>query len=914
MEGRFNDPRPQFHDANGNPLAGGKLYFYQAGTSTPKDTYSDRDFETANPNPAVLNAAGRPSADIWLDSVYKVKLTDADDAEIWTADYVSSLSDLNGAFITAEQFGAVGDGETDDAAAILELLQTASANKATAVLRSGKTYRLASLCWLRDYDNWTLIAHGATILIPDIEGPSGFNRAFKIVDCDNWRILGGKWISQRGTDKTTLTNCMSIENSSDVELAGCHFEGATAYGLVVAQDTEYRQAFDFAAGSLTTSVTVTSFTIADYSDHMVLGLRENTQTFTDANVSAANDTITITNHGGISGQVVYISQGSGATLPGGLSDGRYYYVTRVDADTVKLSENVTDYNAGTFVDITSAGSGTNDFLLRRRTLTAGTDYTVSGQDITLTPGYQNKRLFVDVAKACNDWHVHNCTFKDCQIYGYTHFPKKKSINYRAETLYAENCGTADDAFPAFKIGQACENGQIRGLMTYGGKNGVTIANWYSLDIRNIQCINFERSGISIPIGDHGGYDPEEPSSGDESSIFNTASHRLLEVSDVQLIWTPDFADGQTSEYACRINGTKDNAGQVFLRDFTSRGVARTVGVTPQMPIPGVSLERFKSVDPSLRHIDVNNSAGALPAGLKIIEPYFWTSDLTAPSIAPSVTSPGLYWKGGLLRGVGQGANAIICASGGDGSVFDGITFEDCCPTSAGTVAAVQTQDSDTSAIYTIRELIVRGASSKLSHLSRATAGALINDEGGHTARIPSIFSTASLATVANVRPWHLPNAGEGWFSGTAAPTTETWRQGDTVWNREPAAGEPAGWICISSGTPGTWAPFGTVVASTSVSLTADDQVVTVGFNRWIRLSSNTATAADRTFVLTQGQYAGQELVLEWTDTNAGELADDGAVDGGGNVRLSATWTPTQYDILRLIWNGTDWIETTRSAN
>lgn len=99
------------------------------------------------------------------------------------------------------------------------------------------------------------------------------------------------------------------------------------------------------------------------------------------------------------------------------------------------------------------------------------------------------------------------------------------------------------------------------------------------------------------------------------------------------------------------------------------------------------------------------------------------------------------------------------------------------------------------------------------------------------------------------------------------------------------------------------------------TLTADNQVVTVGSSSYIPLSSDNATAANRTMVLGQGAYAGQILVLEWTHaTNQGELADDGSVSGGGNVRLSATWSPGQYDTLTLIWNGTDWLELCRSNN
>jgi len=40
--------------------------------------------------------------------------------------------------------------------------------------------------------------------------------------------------------------------------------------------------------------------------------------------------------------------------------------------------------------------------------------------------------------------------------------------------------------------------------------------------------------------------------------------------------------------------------------------------------------------------------------------------------------------------------------------------------------------------------------------------------------------------------------------GTAAPATGTWTQGDITWNTAVAVGQPQGWRCTVSGTPGTW--------------------------------------------------------------------------------------------------------------
>ena len=43
-----------------------------------------------------------------------------------------------------------------------------------------------------------------------------------------------------------------------------------------------------------------------------------------------------------------------------------------------------------------------------------------------------------------------------------------------------------------------------------------------------------------------------------------------------------------------------------------------------------------------------------------------------------------------------------------------------------------------------------------------------------------------------------------------APTTGTWNKGEKVWNKDVGAGKYIGWVCISSGTPGTWKGFGLI--------------------------------------------------------------------------------------------------------
>lgn len=57
----------QFFDNNGVPLAGGLIYTYAAGTTTPQATYTTSAGTIAHANPIVLDSAGRvPGGQIWL--------------------------------------------------------------------------------------------------------------------------------------------------------------------------------------------------------------------------------------------------------------------------------------------------------------------------------------------------------------------------------------------------------------------------------------------------------------------------------------------------------------------------------------------------------------------------------------------------------------------------------------------------------------------------------------------------------------------------------------------------------------------------------------------------------------------------------------------------------------------------------
>jgi hypothetical protein len=85
----------QFFDNNGQPLSGGKIYTYVAGTTTPLATYTSAAAGTPHSNPIILDSAGRvPGGEIWLTDglVYKFVIETSTGALIGTYDNITGVN------------------------------------------------------------------------------------------------------------------------------------------------------------------------------------------------------------------------------------------------------------------------------------------------------------------------------------------------------------------------------------------------------------------------------------------------------------------------------------------------------------------------------------------------------------------------------------------------------------------------------------------------------------------------------------------------------------------------------------------------------------------------------------------------------------------------------------------------------
>ncbi len=93
-------------DGNGNVRANAKLYFYQTGTTTPQNTYTDAALSAVNANPVVADSNGLFPA-IYLGDpptfvAYKAILKTSADVTVWTADPIAGAP-LTNSTISATQ-------------------------------------------------------------------------------------------------------------------------------------------------------------------------------------------------------------------------------------------------------------------------------------------------------------------------------------------------------------------------------------------------------------------------------------------------------------------------------------------------------------------------------------------------------------------------------------------------------------------------------------------------------------------------------------------------------------------------------------------------------------------------------------------------------------------------------------------
>lgn len=118
----------QFFDNSGDPLAGGKVYTYEPGTTTNMATYQDAALVTPHANPIVLDAYGRPPSNaVWLSGETKFVVKTSADVTLFTLDNINPDLTTTGQFTVASK--------SDD-----YIIVAADSSKLLVMTAAGKTF------------------------------------------------------------------------------------------------------------------------------------------------------------------------------------------------------------------------------------------------------------------------------------------------------------------------------------------------------------------------------------------------------------------------------------------------------------------------------------------------------------------------------------------------------------------------------------------------------------------------------------------------------------------------------------------------------------------------------------------------------------------------------------------------------
>lgn len=193
----------QFFSNTGVPLAGGLIYTYIAGTTTPQATYTNSTGIIPHSNPIVLDSSGRVN-EIWLTSgvTYKFIIRDSAGNLIGTYDNIVGVNDSTSSnaallafeallagptgsslvgfkqptssvtitvqdklrqFVNISDFGATGDGVTDDTTPMTNFFNSAISNPGVPHLLNKATYCISSVMPTINVSNVVIQGEGSDI-------------------------------------------------------------------------------------------------------------------------------------------------------------------------------------------------------------------------------------------------------------------------------------------------------------------------------------------------------------------------------------------------------------------------------------------------------------------------------------------------------------------------------------------------------------------------------------------------------------------------------------------------------------------------------------------------------------------------------------------------------------------------------
>jgi hypothetical protein len=509
--------------------------------------------------------------------VYRAELADTENPALGdaligmrntgTGAIARTVHDKLNEYLSVTDFGAVGDGTTDDRDGIQAAIDAAIEGPITTVyfppgdyvVKSGTgASRTRTSLLAQSAVGLSLMGDGnATITIKTgVSGNQPNNRPIIFRDCTDLRVSGLTILDRR---TTRAGSALCFENSSQVTADDNIIDGFGSYGIVVSEDTS---TYSYQASTISFSGHRISDTAAGLSGIVVTdrvfvyntvnnnGFVNVTGISGDGSYFDVSETL-VTEAAGASGEVLIDNSISfdGSTLF--IINGSFAYLD--EGDRIAITGSTSNNGTYTISDINPDGLS----------LTVAETFITeaAGADITVT-GVGKPLLNVWSATACDDVTIRGNRISNCGRIGVEIFPKELSRNLIISDNTITDCGTVITSGCGLKPGQAYVNSLVSNNNIIGCQMGINIGLYHTQTIRGNNIINCHKYGIAISNVTH----PKYPEAPHDSLIID--GNLIAFTSDGNTEGHPLFQTVYTNSSAININGNIANLGPVEIKNNT----------------------------------------------------------------------------------------------------------------------------------------------------------------------------------------------------------------------------------------------------------------------------------------------------------------------------------------------------------
>lgn len=206
-------PHYQALDANGDPLSGAKLYFYQVGTTTSITTYQDVELTSPHADPVVADASGRFAPIYTNVTPFKTKLDTSADVTVQTVQTVYGITG---------NFSVIGSDVVSDASLALGPNGDYFDVTGTTTITSIDARAVGGVVRLHFDGILTLTHHATNLILPggaNITTAAGDEFTFVEYASGDWRCTGyalasGTAVTSSGGDLLSTNNLSDVANAA----------------------------------------------------------------------------------------------------------------------------------------------------------------------------------------------------------------------------------------------------------------------------------------------------------------------------------------------------------------------------------------------------------------------------------------------------------------------------------------------------------------------------------------------------------------------------------------------------------------------------------------------------------------------------------------------------------------------------